>query len=111
MGYGSLAARMSTVNEGNVAAWRDSQTESERAELKAGGADPDNYKSVKNYYNAKRNEVAKVMLRTIIATEQKIDQQPQIRALLGNRHFTINMLDPNKIGIEKPEDVEEFPDE
>jgi hypothetical protein len=110
MKYGSLVARMKTVNTGDERAWMDSHVNEKMGDsvefLTNHGVNPSNFKQVRDFYAAQHNQVAQIMLQTIKATEQRIDQMPQIRQLLGNKHFTINMLDPNEIGIRNPEDYE-----
>jgi hypothetical protein len=114
MKYGSLVARMKTVNHGDEGQWiqhhNDPNAKGALGEtpafLKAHGVDPTNFRQIRDFYAAKHYEVANTMMKTIRATEQRIDAMPQIRALLKDRHFTIEMLDPNELGIRNPEDVE-----
>jgi len=109
--YGSLAARMRTVNEGNAGAWkaRQEKDENQVEYLTNNNVDPFNYKQVRDFYNAKRNEVAKTLLNTIYATEQRIDAMPNVRQMLGDKKFTIDMLDPNKVGLKPPKEDEDAP--
>ena len=53
------------------------------------------YRQVRDFYNARRNEVLKQILYTIKATEQKIDRIPAVRKILGDERFRVEMLDPN----------------
>jgi hypothetical protein len=108
MKYGSLVARMKTVNHGNEAHWMQehAKNDAEIQFLNDHGVDPFNFKQVRDFYAAQHNDVANTMMRTIRATEQRIDAKPEIRALLKDKHFTVNMLDPNEVGIRNPEDTE-----
>jgi hypothetical protein len=114
MKYGSLVARMKTVNRGDEGQWIQSHNDPNNkgalgetpAYLRAHGVDPTNFRQVRDFYAAQHYQVANTMMKTIRATEQRIDAMPNIRQLLGDRHFTLEMLDPNDIGIRNPEDVE-----
>ena len=114
MKYGSLVARMKTVNRGDEGQWVQSHNDPNAkdalgdtpAYLLDHGVDPTNFRQVRDFYAANHYEVANAMMKTIRATEQRIDAMPNIRALLKDRHFTMNMLDPNELGIRNPEDYE-----
>jgi hypothetical protein len=115
MEYGSLVARMKTVNRGDEGQWLQSHNDPNNkgalgktpAFLRAHGVDPTNFRQVRDFYAANHYQVANTMMKTIRATEQRIDAMPEIRQLLGNKHFTMDMLDPNELGIRNPEDYEE----
>ena len=115
MEYGSLVARMKTVNRGDEGQWLADHNNPNNKDalgktpefLRAHGVDPTNFRQVRDFYAANHYAVANTMMKTIRATEQRIDAMPQIREMLKDRHFTMDMLDPNELGIRNPEDYEE----
>jgi Transglycosylase SLT domain len=97
--YTQAIKKMRTVNEGNSAEWVKRQEAQPRlmAFLEKNGVNPRDYRSVSDFYTARRNEVAQKILYTIKATEARFDKLPPIRAKLGpDKHFKIEDLDPNQ---------------
>lgn len=103
--YGALVNEMRTVDDGTAGAWFKQQEKYPKRMqwLKDQGVDTTDYKKVQNFYQARHMETAKMLLSTIKATEQKIDAMPNVRQMLGDKKFTIEMLDPYKTGLTKPE--------
>ena len=114
MKYGSLVARMKTVNRGDEGQWIQSHNDPNNkgalgetpAFLLDHGVDPTNFRQIRDFYAAQHYQVANTMMKTIKATEQRINAMPAIRDMLKDKEFTIEMLDPNELGFRNPEDYE-----
>jgi hypothetical protein len=104
--YTQSLKRLSTVTDGNSGAWvKEQDSKPKTVEfLKGNNVNPYDYRAVKDFYNHRRELTGKMILDTINATEQRIDQMPNIRQMLGpEKHFTIQMLDPDKPGLQDPD--------
>jgi len=101
--YGQLTARMKTVNEGNAHAWVAKQLEKPELMqwLRERNVNPLDFRDVTAYYQSRRNKVTQQILQTIRATEQRLSKQPEVQKILKGEPFRVNMLDPDKLGLNK----------
>jgi hypothetical protein len=103
--YTNLVKKMRTVNEGNAGDWVEKQKKDTALVqfLTKNKVDPFDYRQVRDFYAAKRNDVSQKILYQINATEQKIDKMPAVRAALGpDKKFSITMVDPNSTELITP---------
>jgi hypothetical protein len=99
--YGQLSSRMRTVNEGNASAWVAKQLQDPETMqwLRERNVNPLDFRDVTQYYQSRRNKVTQQILQTVRATEQRLSQMPGVQKELKGKPFKINMLDPDKLGI------------
>jgi hypothetical protein len=108
--WGQLANRMRTVHGGNDGPWIAEQL-SKPDDLqwyREHGVNPLNHKEMKDFYNTQRNSVTQTILQTIKATEQRMNENPQVKELMKGKEFKIWMLDPDdpKLKEERAEEIE-----
>jgi hypothetical protein len=104
--YSTEVSRMRTVHYGNSGAWVAEQLKHPKTMqwLRSHKVNPLNFNAVRKFYIAKHNEAATKILRVVRATEQKLDQLPEVRKQLGpGKQFTIDMLDPRTPGMDASE--------
>lgn len=104
--YSQAVRRMYAVNTGNEKEWiREYYKENPAMPkfLEKHGVDPQDFRAVKDFYNLQRQKTGQQILYAIKATEQRINKNPQVRQLLKGKEFKVEMLNPNKEGIDTGE--------
>ena len=97
---------MYAVNTGNEKEWiKEYYKENPEMPkfLEKHGVDPTDFRAVKDFYNLQRQKTGQQILYAIKATEQRINKNPQVRQLLKGKEFKVEMLNPNKEGIDTGE--------